>query len=89
MSSFVVALCQEGAERAVVDEAAAVGLVRAYSRPGLVTLKSERDLAPEDIGTFVFARHTGLSLPASAAIPTGAVVHEGERALSDGALVYT
>src|SRR5262245_43528109 len=57
--TFFLALGQAGAEQALVDE---TGLSRAYSKRGLVTLKSTRDLGIDNVPMPVFARHIGLSL---------------------------
>jgi 23S rRNA (cytidine2498-2'-O)-methyltransferase len=59
---FLLALCQPGAEKALVDELAPAGWVRAFSKKGLVTLKGPEVKRLDDVPAPVFARHVGVSL---------------------------
>jgi 23S rRNA (cytidine2498-2'-O)-methyltransferase len=63
-SEFVFVLCQPGAERALKAELARhhPELAPAFQRPGLVTLRSPRPLAPELTLRSAFARVAGISL---------------------------
>ncbi len=63
--SFLIALCQPGAERALKAEAARFGLASSFQRPGFVTLKRDSDTDVDELKgapPLVFARHLGLSL---------------------------
>jgi 23S rRNA (cytidine2498-2'-O)-methyltransferase len=63
--SFLIALCQHGAEAALKAEAARVGLHASFQRPGFVTLKRATETTIDDLATappLVFARHLALSL---------------------------
>ncbi len=82
MPDFAFATCLPGVELAVKLEVARdrPELKFAYSRPGLITFKSARDVSPEDPPGSVFARVWGRSVgaasdPAAAALqlaPSGA-----------------
>jgi 23S rRNA (cytidine2498-2'-O)-methyltransferase len=63
-SDFLFALCQRGAERALKREVSLTQpeLRPAYQRPGVVTFRSEKPVAPEDRITAVLARLSGLSI---------------------------
>lgn len=67
MAEFVFATCLPGLEPAVKREVARTrpDLRFAYSRPGLVTFKSPRDVTPEDPPGSVFARVWGRSIGAA------------------------
>ncbi|HEU0033151.1 MAG TPA: SAM-dependent methyltransferase [Kofleriaceae bacterium] len=67
MTDFVFATCLPGIEPAVKLEVARTRpeLKFAYSRPGLVTFKSSRGVAPEDPSGSVFARVWGRSIGAA------------------------
>lgn len=78
MPDFAFATCLPGIEAAVKREVARTRpeLKLAFSRPGLVTFKSPRELAPEDPPGSVFARVWGRSVgaagdPAAAALQLG------------------
>jgi 23S rRNA (cytidine2498-2'-O)-methyltransferase len=67
VNDFVFATCLPGVEAAMKVE---VGRTRpelkfAYSRPGLVTFKSSRSVAPDDVAGSVFARVWGRSIGAA------------------------
>jgi len=66
--SFVFATCLPGVEPALKLEVARTRpeLRFAYSRPGLVTFKSPREVAPDDVTGAAFARVWGASLGAAA-----------------------
>ena len=75
MPDFAFASCLPGVETAVKLEVARTrpDLRFAYSRPGLVTFKSAREITPEDVPGSVFARVWGRSVgaasdPAAAAL---------------------
>lgn len=62
MSSFLLSLCQPGAERALKQEALTAGLPSGFQRPGLVTFKSSGALDDDASFPSVFSRHTARSL---------------------------
>lgn len=65
MPSFLIALCQPGAEKALKAEAARFGLLSGFQRPGFVTLKRQSETEVDELAhapPLVFARHLGLSL---------------------------
>jgi 23S rRNA (cytidine2498-2'-O)-methyltransferase len=68
VSDFVFATCAPGFEPALKREVARTRpeLRLSYSRPGLVTFKSPREVAPEDPPGSVFARVWGRALGAAA-----------------------
>jgi 23S rRNA (cytidine2498-2'-O)-methyltransferase len=65
MSAFVLALCHDGAERALKREAAAHDFRPAFQRAGLVTFKTERVLPPDFQLPVALARFSAPSLGAS------------------------
>lgn len=94
MPDFVFATCLPGLEPALKREVARARpeLRFAYSRPGLVTFRSSRAVAPDDPPGSVFARVWGRSIgaagdPATAAAQLGALapdrVHAFARAPDD------
>ena len=79
MADFAFATCLPGLEPAVKRDVARArpDLRFAYSRPGLVTFKSSRAIAPDDAAGSVFARVWGRSIgaagdPAAAAVQLAA-----------------
>jgi 23S rRNA (cytidine2498-2'-O)-methyltransferase len=67
VADFVFATCLPGVEPALKLDAARARpeLKFAYSRPGLVTFKSSRPVAPDDVPGSVFARVWGRSIGAA------------------------
>lgn len=62
VASFLLVLCQPGAERALKADVKKHGLTSSFQRPGVVTFKSAAPL-DVDLGLpSVFARHSGVSL---------------------------
>ena len=72
---FLLALCAKGAENALVAEASRLGFSRAYSRQGLVTLKTDAHLDVDTLPSLVFARHIGVSVDVAAAKQGARLVH--------------
>ena len=74
MAEFVFATCLVGVEPAVKLEVARTRpeLRFAYSRPGLVTFKAPRSVAPDDPPGSVFARVWGRSVGAASDPPAAA-----------------
>jgi 23S rRNA (cytidine2498-2'-O)-methyltransferase len=64
VASFLLTLCQPGAERALKAEADERGLTASFQRPGFVTFKAPHELDVDRATVFsaVFARFAGLSL---------------------------
>ncbi|MBA3463742.1 MAG: hypothetical protein H0T46_27545 [Deltaproteobacteria bacterium] len=80
MPDFAFASCLPGVEPAVKLEVARdrSDLAFAYSRPGLVTFKATREIAPDDSPGSVFARVWGRSLgkiEGASSIPTADCIH--------------
>ena len=48
-TAFLFCVCQAGAEAAVADELAPLGLRRAFARPGLITFKDPSGAVAADV----------------------------------------